>query len=87
MLQVLDDAQRKADRNSLAIFYYSGHAVTFEGQSWLLPVDSDTSSVESARASGISTGEIRAMLSRSSARTQVIFLDAAYPEASLSLTR
>jgi hypothetical protein len=78
MLQALNRFQRQADRNSLAMFYYSGHAITIEGQGWLLPVDSEIGDVNSFRASGISTADVRAMLSRSSARTQVIFIDAAY---------
>lgn len=80
IIEALDGAQRLADRNSLAIFYYSGYAVTLEGQGWLLPVDTRFGDEDSVRQSSISTADVRDMLSRSSARIQVLFIDAAFPQ-------
>jgi hypothetical protein len=76
MRMALKKASAEADQNSLQIFYYSGHAVTeTDGTTWLFPIDGD---VDRLRETSISTSEIRDILSASSARTQVLFLNVGF---------
>jgi len=76
MQQVLVWAQANVDKESLALFYYSGHALSLNGTSWLVPVDANDPGRISSQA--ISAAEIRGLLSRSSARTQIVFIDASF---------
>jgi hypothetical protein len=63
----------------LAIFYYSGYAFNFEGLTYLAHVDFKADSRSSFEKSTISTALIRDVLTKSSARAQVLFLDAGFP--------
>jgi hypothetical protein len=81
MQRVLQQVAQQVDGDSLEIFYYSGHAFTdSDGTSWLVPIDYDSARLPETI---ISTTEIRNILSRSAARVQVLFLDAAFAGANI----
>jgi caspase domain-containing protein len=83
MQQALQQTTQQVDGDSLEIFYYSGHALAdSDGTSWLVPVDFD---VERFPETSISPTEIRNILSRSPARVQVLFIDAAFGGAKMAI--
>jgi len=78
MLDALHDAAVQSTQDTLEIVYYSGHAYTSnDGRSWLLGSDAIADAVpDRMGATSISAGEMKSILSRSPARTVVVFIDA-----------
>lgn len=69
------NALQAVEDHSLLIFYYSGHAVIYNGKFWLLPVDAD---MDMLWATGISTSELSENIRQTPASVKILFLDTAF---------
>ena len=84
MLRDMHWATSETDSDFLGVFYYSGQAFTdTAGATWLFPVDGD---VDHVAETGISAANMRDILFKSSARTNILFLDTSF-SGSLLATR
>jgi uncharacterized caspase-like protein len=77
-LDALNDASLQSTQDTLEIVYFSGHAYTStDGRSWLLGSDAIVDGTsDRTEATSISAGEMKSILSKSPARTVVVFIDA-----------
>jgi uncharacterized caspase-like protein len=60
----------------LALFYYSGHGVQLNQESYLIPVDFSGSSASDVRYNAMAAAQIRDRLEESGARLRILILDA-----------
>jgi hypothetical protein len=74
----MNDASSQSAQNTLEIVYFSGHGYSIgDGRSWLLGSDTGADrTFDSIEGSSVSAGEIKSLLSKSPARTVVVFIDA-----------
>ena len=73
--RALETFKIRAHGADVALFYYAGHAMQFEDQNWLMPVDTDVSSPGRLRSSNISLQNFMRDL-EGLAPTTLVFLDA-----------
>lgn len=67
---------RKAKGADAALFFYAGHAVQYQGQNYLLPVDSDVTDQFSLQTQTVQVENIRAWLAAASRGIKILVLDA-----------
>lgn len=72
-------AQAAGERDSL-LFYFSGHGIAHEGESYLLPRDARLAAL---RHTAIAMRDLRELLDHSPARARVIVLDACHAGAAM----
>lgn len=70
-VETLDDAGRSA----VGLFYYAGHAVSFEGGNWLLPVDANISNGADIKYESISSGWVLDLMESARNATDLLILD------------
>lgn len=84
-------AHRLTGPDTVALFYYTGHAVQVAGQNYVLPVDADVKSAADIRLQGVRLDEILAAMRPDQARLSIAILDACrddpFPAATRSLAR
>jgi hypothetical protein len=78
MLTALTDAAMRADNDNLLVIYYSGRAFSISGEGYIAPVDVTADTIKQAQQTGISTEEVRQILSVSRAQIKVLFIDASF---------
>lgn len=62
--------------SDVAIFYYSGHGLSYEGKNFLMPVDADISCLDQIEEFGISLNRILGDIAAKNVRNSFVFLDA-----------
>ena len=72
--------------NSVVLFYFAGHAVQYQGQNFLLPVDFALKRPEDLPATSLELGEVLQAIQRARVGMTVVVLDACrdYPFGSLA---
>ncbi len=63
-------------RSDVALFYYSGHGVSYQNQNYLLPIDADISCLERIAEYGIPLNRILADIANQKVKNSFVFLDA-----------
>ena len=66
----------KLTTSDVALVYYSGHGVSYNGKNYLLPVDADIQCLEQVEEYGISLSRILSDLASRHVRNSFVFLDA-----------
>ncbi|MFN0113071.1 MAG: caspase domain-containing protein [Paracoccaceae bacterium] len=69
-------ALRAAGPDTVALFYYAGHAVQSDGNNYLLPVDSDIRDAADLDLVGVEASWVLRQLSSARVRTNIVILDA-----------
>lgn len=83
ILSELAAVSEAAEAEDLLLFYFCGHGIAKDGESYLLPCDARRMV---PTFTGISVRDIREIMERSAARRRVIVLDACYSGARMSRT-
>ena len=68
---LLDDA----GRNAVGVFYYAGHAVSYEGRNWLLPVDANITQGADIEYESISSAKVLGLMEDARNATDIMVLD------------
>ena len=63
-------------RSDVALFYYSGHGLSYGGKNYLMPVDADISCLDQIEEYGVSLNRILGDISAQGVRNSFVFLDA-----------
>jgi formylglycine-generating enzyme required for sulfatase activity len=63
-------------RSDVALFYYSGHGLSYGGKNYLMPVDADISCLDQIEEYGVSLNRILGDISAQNVRNSFVFLDA-----------
>lgn len=80
IIQELINFSRAAQEDDLLLFYFSGHGMVENGQSYLLPRDV---SFPILKYTAVSMGDVREIINDSSARAKVVILDACHSGAAI----
>jgi len=80
ILGELSVVSQAAEEGDLLLFYFSGHGVAENGESYLLPRDTN---IAALKHTAISMREVRELMDISAARAKVIILDACHSGASI----
>lgn len=62
--------------NDVALFYFSGHGIQFDGNNYLLPVDLNAESAEGIRKNAAHVDVVLAAMEKAQSRVNIIILDA-----------
>jgi serine protease Do len=73
--QIIDTFREKAKGADVALVYYAGHAMQFEDQNWLMPIDTRVTSAFDVRHYNVALQDLIAEI-ESDAKTTLVFLDA-----------
>jgi hypothetical protein len=68
----LDDA----GRNTVGVFYFAGHGVTYEGENWLLPVGVDITQGADIEYETVSANKVLKLMEGARNATDILILDA-----------
>jgi uncharacterized caspase-like protein len=78
----MDDAAKQfaldlddAGRNAVGVFYYAGHAVSYEGKNWLLPVNANITQGPDIEYESISSGKVLGLMENARNATDIMVLD------------
>ena len=77
MRRAIDTFIGKIREGSAAVFYFGGYGIQIGGKNYLIPVDSQISSEETARVDGISVDATVAEMHRRGAKVKIVIIDAA----------
>lgn len=80
ILGALSSMAQNASEDDLLVFYFSGHGMAKDGESYLLPSDASLSAL---KHTAIAMRDIHELMEQSNARTKVLILDACHSGASL----
>jgi hypothetical protein len=80
ILSELSTLSAAADENDLLLFYFSGHGIALDGESYLAPADAKLAAL---RHTAIAIRDVRQILEQSPARAKVIIIDACHAGASI----
>lgn len=94
----MDDAAREfaralddAGRNTVGLFYFAGHGVSYEGENWLIPVGADIKEGVDIEYATVSANKVLKLMEGARNATDILILDACrnspFPGFSLSGTR
>ncbi len=70
--RALDDA----GRNTVGLFYFAGHGVTYDGENWLIPVGANIESGIDIKYNTLSAGEVLGHMEAARNATDILILDA-----------
>jgi uncharacterized protein len=73
--QIIDAFREKAKGADVALVYYAGHAMQFEEQNWLMPIDTRVTSTFDVRHYNVALQDMISEI-ESGAKTTLVFLDA-----------
>ena len=73
--RALFDTLRDADRDTVGLFYFAGHGVTYDAQNWLLPVGAPVKQGADIPYQTISANWILASMEEAPNATDIIILD------------
>ena len=76
MIGAMNRFKESLTRSDVALFYYSGHGVSYQNQNYLLPVDADISCLERIAEYGIPLNRILADIANQKVKNSFVFLDA-----------
>jgi len=78
----MDDAARKfartlddAGRNTVGVFYFAGHGVSYEGENWLIPVGADIREGVDIEYATVSANKVLKLMERARNATDILILD------------
>lgn len=80
ILGALSSMSQNASEDDLLVFYFSGHGMTKDGESYLLPSDASLSAL---KHTAIAMRDVHELMEQSHARAKVLILDACHSGASL----
>lgn len=80
ILAELSSVAQAADAGDLLLFYFSGHGVAYEGESYLLPRDAKLAAL---RHTAVAMRDVREIVEASPARAKVLVLDACHAGAAI----
>lgn len=80
ILAELSSVAQAAEAGDLLLFYFSGHGVAFEGESYLLPRDARLAAL---RHTAVAMRDVREIVEASPARAKVLLLDACHAGAAI----
>jgi uncharacterized caspase-like protein len=79
----MDDAARQfartlddAGRNTVGVFYFAGHGVTYEGENWLIPLGADIQEGVDIEYAAVSANRILRLMENARNATDILILDA-----------
>jgi formylglycine-generating enzyme required for sulfatase activity/uncharacterized caspase-like protein len=72
---IIDNFREKAKGADVALVYYAGHAMQFEEQNWLMPIDTRVTSTFDVRHYNVALQDMIAEI-EGGAKTTLVFLDA-----------
>lgn len=75
----LEALGRDVDPQGIAIFYFSGYALSYQGKNYLLPRDASGGSIEAVVAHCLALDDVLKTLSQSPARASIVLLDCLAP--------
>jgi formylglycine-generating enzyme required for sulfatase activity len=75
-MKSISDFKNKLSSSDIAFFYYSGYGVSYNGQSYLLPTDTDLSCLEEIEYKGVSLTQILREVGIKGVKNSFIVLDA-----------
>lgn len=70
---------RDVDQDGIAIFYYNGYAITYQGRNYLVPPDVSGPGIEAVVARCLPLEEVLTTLRESRARASIVLLDCVRP--------
>lgn len=76
MLRALRRFADRLDKDSVALFYYSGHGITHGGRSFMLPVATDIRTAADVEIEGVDLRRVTARLEEVGSRLNLVILDA-----------
>lgn len=76
MASCVNDFALKASEYDVAVFYYAGHGVQYEGENYLIPVDANLQSEADIRFYCENVNRVLAKLDESKCRLKILMLDA-----------
>lgn len=80
ILGALSSMSQNAGEDDLLVFYFSGHGMAKDGESYLLPSDASLSAL---KHTAIAMRDVHELMEQSQARAKVLILDACHSGASL----
>jgi len=79
----MDDAARKfaralddAGRNTVGLFYFAGHGVSYEGENWLIPLGADIKEGVDIEYATVSANKVLKLMEGARNATDILILDA-----------
>jgi formylglycine-generating enzyme required for sulfatase activity len=76
MLRRIDEFGARIQGASIALFYYSGHAVQVGKENYLIPVEAEISTANDVEYEGVRLGRVLAKMEDSRSKANLIILDA-----------
>lgn len=76
LIGAVNKFKESLSRSDVALFYYSGHGVSYQNQNYLLPIDADISCLERIAEYGIPLNRILADIANQKVKNSFVFLDA-----------
>jgi uncharacterized caspase-like protein len=76
MLRALRRFAERLDKDSVALFYFSGHGITHDGRSYMLPVATDIRTAADVDLEGVDLRRVTARLEEVGSRLNIVILDA-----------
>lgn len=73
---VTEFGRRLQGPDTVALFYYAGHGVQADGENYLIPLGSDIQSMNEVAVNAIALSDVVKSMARSSARMNIVVLDA-----------
>ena len=66
----------RAGRETVGLFYYAGHGITYDGENWLIPVDAKINAGPEVKRRTVSAQYILAVMEEQKNATNIMILDA-----------
>ncbi len=72
----VDEFGRNLDKYNVALFYYSGHGLQFEGENYLVPIDASIQNYYDIEYDCVALGRIMGKMKAANVKNNIVMLDA-----------
>jgi len=76
LIEAVEAFRRRLERGEIGLFYFSGHGLQIEGQTYLVPVDAALNRPTDAQYDAVNLGKVIGAVEDSDARARIFILDA-----------
>jgi uncharacterized caspase-like protein len=76
LIEAVEAFRRRLERGEIGLFYFSGHGLQIEGETYLVPVDAALNRPTDAQYDAVNLGKVIGAVEDSDARARIFILDA-----------
>lgn len=74
--KIVDEFGEKLSNYDVALFYFSGHGIQFNGENYLVPIDAHLQALSDAEDDCIRLGRVMGKMKSANVKNNIVFLDA-----------